>query len=276
MCYRINLINTHDQICSGPQFGVHCAEKCLYAPWSNEGFMGRYQQADGLLGAAGARICPSEYVADRYRDAFPALEFSVIPHGINMLLLSNNTAPPPSAAGLTFGFIGTIVPQKGLTTLLRAFAAVPDPKLKLVVVGGFYCDPVYQREVQNLIDADPRIVLRGEVSTKQVYQILQTLDVLCLPSHVPETFSLVFNEAAAAGVPALVSDFGAPRERIAQFGGGRILPVGDIPAWAQAIKELANNPETIKSWCAELPLPLCIEEEAFFYESFYRRLQQPS
>ncbi|MHB1245452.1 MAG: glycosyltransferase [Sulfuriferula sp.] len=279
-CYRINLVNVRNELCTGPRAGAHCAENCAVAPFTGESLAERYRQAQGLLSAAGVRACPSEYVARRYREAFPGLEFAVLPHGIDMRALGSVASPvthtDAGKAGLTFGFIGAIVPQKGLDVLLRAFSRVASPTLKLRVIGGFYGDPTYHREVKRLAAADGRIELHGQMSTEHVFETIHSLDVLCLPSRVPETFSLVLHEAAAAGVPALVSDLGAPGERIAQLGGGLALAVDNVDAWAEAIAALAENPERLDVWRAELLLPLCIEEEAFFYESLYRQFLQPA
>ena len=275
-CFRINLTDTLGRTCLGPQAGARCANNCLTAPWTPKSLASRHQQAQGLLAAAGARIAPSEYVAKCYRDAFPDLEFAVIPHGVDLLALTAKCVGRSlqEKERLTLGFIGSLVPQKGLDTLLRAFAQVPTTSLRLRVVGGFnlHGDPVYQRTLQLLADSDSRVELLGQVSPEQAFEVIHGLDVLCLPSRVPESFSLVLHEAAAAGVPALVSDLGNPGEQIAQKGGGRALPAEDIGAWTEAISELVAQPDLLKSWRAELSLPLRIEEEAFFYESLYRRL----
>jgi glycosyltransferase involved in cell wall biosynthesis len=274
LCFRINMIDADNQLCTGPQSGARCAEKCLCVPWSDEGLKGRHQQALGLLSAAGARVCPSHYVATRYKETFPELDFSIIPHGVDLPFLI--TPPHPAElypkSGITLGYIGTIIPQKGLLTLLRAFSSVPDARLSLFVVGGFYGDSVYHSDVKDLIKADSRIHLVGELPPDQIFPILQTFDLLCLPSHVPESFSLVLNEAAAAGVPALVSDLGAPAERVSGSECGMVLPAGDVDAWAAALAKVADHPECIETWRTNLPLPLRIEEEAFFYETLYRPL----
>lgn len=277
-CFRINLINVRNKPCPGPKGVVHCAKECLVAPWTRDSLVGRQKQAQGLLAAASARVCPSDYVAERYRSIFPELDFIVIPHGIDLLALTVNTPPTASAeadnANLTFGFIGSIIPQKGLDTLLRAFAHVPDHRLKLRVVGGFYGDPAYHSEVLQLAEADSRVELVGQVPPQKVFEFIREIDVLCLPSRVPETFSMVLHEAAALGVPALVSNLGAPAEHIAKYGDGCILPVDDVAAWAGVIAELAERPEVLLAWRSRLPVPLRVEEEAFFYESLYRRLLQ--
>ena len=77
-------------------------------------------------------------------------------------------------------------------------------------------------------------------------------------------------------MPALVSDLGAPADRVRRNGGGRAITVGDVDAWAQAIEEIASHPEQLTTWRQELTLPSRLEEEAFFYESLYRRMILPA
>jgi glycosyltransferase involved in cell wall biosynthesis len=90
---------------------------------------------------------------------------------------------------------------------------------------------------------------------------------------VPESFSLVLHESAAAGIPALVSDLGAPAELMRIHGCGRTVEAGNSQAWAAAIQELVDEPEVLNRWKDNLFLPLRIEEEAFFLESVYQRLR---
>ena len=177
---------------------------------------------------------------------------------------------PPEV--LRLGFIGSIVPEKGLDILLHALAKVPDAKIQLCVIGGIYHSNSYVSELKRLVSNDSRVEYLGYLSSEMVYREFREFDVLCVPSRVPESFSLVLHEAMVVGVPALVSNLGAPAERISQHGGGRVLPVDDVDAWASALVELINDPQIVGRWRGELNLPLRVEEEAFFYESLYRRL----
>jgi len=90
---------------------------------------------------------------------------------------------------------------------------------------------------------------------------------------VPESFSLVLHESAAANVPALVSDLGAPAELVRAHACGRAIQAGNPQAWAAAIQDLVDAPNTLADWRRNLFLPLRIEEEAFFIESVYQRLR---
>ncbi len=268
------MVDLHNRLCTGPESGERCARECLTGSWTPESLACRHDQARTLLTAAGVRVCPSEYVADRFREAFPLLPFMVIPHGIDLLSLAGIAKPLGESKkdNLTLGYIGSVVPQKGLETLLRAFGRVSNSTIKLRIIGGFHGDRDYCREIRRLVDADRRVEVVGQVPPAHVYKLLETIDLLCVPSLVPESFSLVLQEAAAAGIAALVSDLGAPSEQVSRLGSGKVLPPGDVEAWAEAIDEVATYPEIVSRWRANLPLPRRIEEEAFFYESLYRCL----
>jgi hypothetical protein len=73
-----------------------------------------------------------------------------------------------------------------------------------------------------------------------------------------------------------VSNLGAPGEQVSRNGAGLALACEDVKAWATAIGSVAAEPEQIKGWQARLPLPLRVEEEAFYYDSLYRTLLSPA
>lgn len=274
-CFRINLVNRQGLLCDGPDGGERCIQDCLVAPWTPEDLRARHRHAHDLLAGADRRVCPSEYVAERFRSAFPGLEFLVIPHGIDLLALTaGNVAPQEKGGELVFGFVGSIVPQKGLDTLLRAFAQVPDPNIRLRVCGGFFGDPVYARDVRRLMDLDGRVEWMGHVRHADIFRVLRSLDVFCLPSRVPESFSLVLHEACAAGIPALVSALGAPGALVAKYGFGVAIPTDEVEVWTDVIGNLAIDRRILSEWRAHVPLPMRVEEEGFFYDSLYRETKR--
>lgn len=275
-CPRINLVDLDNRICEGPELGRKCGKRCLTAPWSRDSLVGRFEHARALLSSASFRVAPSEFVADRYREAFPECEFRVIPHGIDLLALTLSQVADSGEDGairkLRLGYVGGIIPQKGLDVLLRALALVPSNDVELKVVGGFHGASAFHRDVLALGKADSRVEFLGHLDPTRVCEEMQRFDLLCLPSLVPETFSLALHEASALGVPALVSDLGAPGTHVAHHGGGRALAFGDVDVWARAISHAIESRDQLDDWKARLPLPLRVEEEGFYYDSLYRAL----
>lgn len=276
-CARINLVDLAGQLCPGPFEGRRCGEACEAPPWTPQAYLNRYRQAQGMLAAAGARIAPSPYVARRFAEAFDGLDFQVIPHGLDLPALAAvqaSRAAREDARPLQLVYVGSVIPQKGLDVLLRALALLPEAPLRLKVIGGLVGNSGYHVQVRELADA--RVEFLGHLDAAEVFRHVAQADLACLPSKVPESFSLGLHECAALGVPALVSDCGAPAEHVGAHGCGRAVAVGDPAAWAQALREVLASPAQLQDWSARLPLPLRVEEEAFFYESYYRRLARGS
>lgn len=270
-CLRINLIDLDGRPCDGPEGGRACARKCPLPAWSEAALRARYEQSAAVLDYANSRVVPSLHVAKRYRAAFPDLQFDVIAHGIDLLALGAAPPAPAEPRPLTLGFVGSLVSAKGLHVLLQALARLPGLPLRLKVAGGFHGDTVYQDELRALAAADARVELFGMLDSAAVATLMRGLDLLCLPSQVPESFSLAVHEAAALGLPALVGHLGAPAEAIARSGAGQVVQAGDVAAWTAAIQACAKDPQRLAAWRRALPLPMRIEEEAFLYEGLYRQ-----
>lgn len=273
-CYRINMVNTGQNLCSGAEAGENCVRSCKVASWSSDALRSRHISFRQVLSQAAERVCPSEYVREIFQNEFSDLRFRVIEHGIDLslaMLKTRENGNEEKAKPLTLGFLGSFVPEKGIECLIEAFAEVSSEAVRLVLHGGFYGMDHYEKKIRALVDGDTRIYLAPFVQTEALFSVLRGFDVLCLPSIVPETFSLVLREAAAAGTPALVSDLGAPAQYVAQNQCGGVIKAGDSAQWAEVINQLLDNSDPLAVWQSNLPLPYRIEEEAFFYQSLYQK-----
>lgn len=272
-CVRINLIDLEGQACAGPEGGTACARKCLGPAWSTPALQARYQHARSILEQADARVVPSAFVERRFDAAFPGLDWTRIAHGVDLVALLRGTAAAPRAPDTPrhIGFIGSLIPPKGVHLLLQALARQPALPVRLSIAGGFHGDAQYEASVRALAAVDPRVKLLGRCSAEQVATLLKQLDLLCLPSLVPETYSLVLHEAAALGVPAMVSARGAPGDAVAAHGGGVVVAQDTPAAWAQALQAWAGDAAAALAMARRVPLPPRVEEEAFFYEALYKR-----
>ncbi|GGL98402.1 glycosyltransferase family 4 protein [Deinococcus aerophilus] len=140
------------------------------------------------------------------------------------------------------GFVGRLAPQKGTEELLLAWAQVhrEHPQARLLLVGT--PDPANPlsgpaerayREAQGLVQVD------FEADMSRLYPLMS---VLTLPSR-HEGLGMVVLEAAAAGVPSVLTD--APGVRDAGVPGvtGLQVPTGDVSALAAALDTLLSDPE---------------------------------
>jgi glycosyltransferase involved in cell wall biosynthesis len=74
------------------------------------------------------------------------------------------------------------------------------------------------------------------------------MDILAVPTLVTETFGRVSIEAQASGVTVLCSNLGGLPETLAPDNTGRLMPVGDVAAWRDAILEIAGNAQLRKGF----------------------------
>ena len=102
--------------------------------------------------------------------------------------------------------------RKGLPLLLDAFQQLQMPHLKLVVVGGVRPSLItsYQLLVKRM-DLEKRVIFVG--MQKDVRPFLWALDAFVFPSNY-EGFSLAFLQAAAAGLPPMVTCISGAEEFI--------------------------------------------------------------
>jgi beta-1,4-mannosyltransferase len=107
-------------------------------------------------------ITHSRYARERLSRLFPAPgKITVIPHGNYVDAFAGyGIADPDRATGAPFEFLcfGQIRPYKQLPELVRAFRALPDDDVRLVIAG----KPIVEAELERIREAaggDPRVVI---------------------------------------------------------------------------------------------------------------------
>jgi glycosyltransferase involved in cell wall biosynthesis len=270
LCYRINLVQLSGALCSGPAGGSECAKRCFTPDLDYDRLTARQRRMTQILqGAASVNAC-SDYVAQLVRQEHPLLEIRVIGHGIDLLKFDYSLRRR-SGEEIVFGYVGTISDAKGVRVLVDAFARASPCNARLELVG-----PAYEADLvdtlRRIAEDNPRITIRDAVHSREVPATMSGFDVLCLPSLVPESFSLVLYEAFAAGVPCIVSDLGSPARVVRDAGCGETVAPGDVKAWSEAITRMSGQPQLIDDWREKLPLPRRLEEEGFLYSRIYRQV----
>lgn len=131
--------------------------------------------------------------------------------------------------------VGRLSAVKNYPLLLKAFTRLREVlDARLIIVGDGEC----REEVEALVAGSPHrasIALLGAVANP--YPLMRAADLLVLSSDF-EGFGNVLVEAMAAGTPVVSTDcpFG-PAEILEQGKWGRLAPVGDAAALAEAMRE---------------------------------------
>jgi glycosyltransferase involved in cell wall biosynthesis len=145
------------------------------------------------------------------------------------------------------GMVTRFAAEKGVEILLEALPAVLEkyPRAQVIFAGQYqnvlgeqaYADRLFPR-IRSFEERGTWTFL-GNLSQVQLAAVYPNLDVLVVPSlNSTEAFGLVQVEAMMNDVPCLASDLPGVRRPVQMHNMGRIVPVGDSGALAQALLEI--------------------------------------
>jgi glycosyltransferase involved in cell wall biosynthesis len=140
-----------------------------------------------------------------------------------------------------FGAVGRLVPTKGLTYLLRAFAKVyrQVPKSNLILIGE---GRLKQQLVATAAElgVDKSVYFLGYRT--DVEKLLRAMDVFVM-SSVAEGMPGVLLEAMAAGLPCIATSVGGIPTVLEDGKLGMLVPAENADALAEAMVQLAQKPD---------------------------------
>lgn len=145
-------------------------------------------------------------------------------------------------------FYSRVCKEKGIEDAIAAVHRINgDGKAPTVVLDVY--GPIleeYKDTFFNLIANSANIVYRGMLTEKNVYQVLQTYDLLLLPTYyATEGFPGAILDAYVAGVPVLASDWMYSREIIDEGKTGVIISAGSVEGMTTEIRKLIASPGLI-------------------------------
>jgi glycosyltransferase involved in cell wall biosynthesis len=155
----------------------------------------------------------------------------------------------PSPGAVDFLFIGELRHLKGVDVFIEALAllAREGTERSAVIVGpGAPEDVRRYREAVGAAGLGSAVSFRPPIPAREAFALAHTVVV---PSRA-ESLPYLVLEAAAAGMPLLVTDVGGIPE-IFQGTGKRLLPAGDARALAEAMRTVVAAPAAATAEAAE-------------------------
>lgn len=236
-CLNYFLLNQNGNFC---EFAVDHCKDCIAhfqnGIYSSETLKEWRALCYELLKNATQVIAPSGYVKETYQKLYPSIPIDVIEHHID---LEPKLGHWQDKKTINIAFLGGISKIKG-SELLEKFVknSSKNSEIKVHLFG--ISDRAYLNE--NHVN----YTCHGEYKRTDLPQLFQenAIDLVCILSIMPETYSYTLSEAVVLGVPVLGFDIGAIGSRIKTSGCGWLIPVtSDEKVLRKEIKKCYNKKE---------------------------------
>lgn len=203
------------------------------------------------IAGAHAVVCASESVKSIVLDGLRAHSlgdrFHVLPFGHDPVFDRQSNSATRDDGVFRFGFWGSITARKGVELLVEAFAELSNHRppgsmpVELHIFG--VCD-LPEREIALKQSAEGlSIILHGRFEYEEIAQA--GLNAAVFPSLCIETYGLVLDEAFELGIPVVVSDLGAFRERSGSA--GQLFEANNLGSLARALGAVVDDPALYQS-----------------------------
>ena len=192
-------------------------------------------------------VATSAYYADQMSTylGVSRTRIDVVYPGIPAHYLHAPTQPRPTERPPTVGFLARICPEKGCGRLLEAMTLLrqmPGMSSTQTLAGGYLGAgdrKWFEAAMRSSAGGAVRYV--GELDAHSKLNLLDGVDVMCVPTIHPEPKGIYVLEALARGVPVVLPAHGSFPELVESTGGGVLVPPGDAGALARALAELLSD-----------------------------------
>jgi glycosyltransferase involved in cell wall biosynthesis len=204
-------------------------------------------EASRAFDSVAAIVCVSESLARQMSRRLPRSlvgRLRVVENGVDCEQFSPRGHVSTSAVRVMF--VGRMIPEKGADVLLQAAAVLSRDDVELVIVGsqGFDRDAElspYEQELRELAKRS-RVPVQflPFVAREELPGLLQSADIVVVPSRWQEPSALTAGEALATGLPVIASRIGGIPSVLGTA--GVLVQPDDPAALAREIERLADDP----------------------------------
>jgi glycosyltransferase involved in cell wall biosynthesis len=177
-------------------------------------------------------VVPSRFFLDKFAEwGVDTSRFAHIPNSIDVDALEATDEP-----GDAFVYLGRLVPEKGVATLVRAAA---QAKVRLRIIGIGPEEAALRRLAQEL---GGDVEFTGYLSGGELRAAISSARAVVIPSEWYENAPLSVMEASALGRPIIGADIGGIPELIRQEETGFVFPSGSVEALVEVLERVQRLP----------------------------------
>ena len=240
VCENYELLEGGSRYCGIPMDTGRC-DRCLAATHGRPAgaVVALRATMSRLVRAADAVVAPSESVLEHASRVHPDVRARA--HRIDWGVPSDTVRSEAVASGpgpLRIAVVSVWAKVKGTDRLPELFRAAGDLDVEWHLFGA-----TEGASLAAVRRSSPRVVAHGAYRRRDLAERLVQAGchVALLPSVGAETFSLTLSEVVAAGLPALVSDLGAPADRVREGGLGWVFDPFTPADFAAKVRKLAGD-----------------------------------
>lgn len=151
-------------------------------------------------------------------------------------------------SSIVFGWCGRITRDKGHNELFAAFKEInmKHKNARLLMVGDYDNVETIDSELIEWVKSCPEVIFTGRVPFDKVQNMYSAMDVFCSLSY-REGFGLVVIEAAAMGLPGIVTDVPGQIDTHENMVTGITVHDHDVNSVVNAMDYFLNNPNMINT-----------------------------
>lgn len=182
-------------------------------------------------------VALTEFARERFiAGGLPADRIEVKPNALT-------TAPPVgSGQGGHAVFVGRLSAEKGVHTLIEAWKALPDIRLKVAGEG-----PMRQQLEEQARRDGVNVEFMGRLERSRVVEVVGEASLAVVPSQWFEGFPMVVVEALACGTPVVASRLGSLAEIVREGITGRLFTPADPRALSAAVRAMFDSGEALRA-----------------------------
>lgn len=246
------------QLCAGQQ-DRKCATDCYkvyfsgrekneeqdidsWSTWIHQ----RMAETKAVIAKVDLFIAPSNYLRNRFITEFGVPESKIIflDYGFPLEYLTQ-TEKSKDKTNFTFGYIGTLIPAKGLNHLIEAFKQIEGPAT--LKIFGRENGQSTNALKQLASTSKNKIEFLGEyINHNLANDVFAKIDCIVVPSIWAENSPLVIHEAQACKIPVITADYGGMKEFVQHKVNGLLFEHRSSHSLAKQMKFAIQNPDLMR------------------------------